>query len=42
MMFGILIGTYSSVYVALPVILLWGVRRNDEAEPKGKPVTARP
>ena len=42
MMFGILIGTYSSVYVALPVILLWGVRRNDEPEPKGKPVTARP
>ena len=42
MMFGILIGTYSSIYVALPVILLWGVRRNDEPEPKGKPVTARP
>jgi preprotein translocase subunit SecF len=32
MAFGILIGTYSSIYVALPVILLWGVRR-DEDEP---------
>ena len=30
MCFGILIGTYSSIYVALPVILLWGARRNDE------------
>ena len=30
MAFGILIGTYSSIYVALPVILLWGVRRDDD------------
>jgi len=42
MMFGILIGTYSSVYVALPVILLWGVRRGDDAEPTGKAKLARP
>ncbi|EGF90320.1 protein-export membrane protein SecD [Asticcacaulis biprosthecium C19] len=28
MIFGIFIGTYSSVYVAAPVILLWGVNRN--------------
>lgn len=34
LMFGIIIGTYSSIYVAAPVILLWGVKRNDEpAEP---------
>jgi len=34
MAFGILVGTYSSIYVALPVILLWGVRRDDDqAEP---------
>ena len=26
MVFGILIGTYSSIYVALPVLLLWGVQ----------------
>lgn len=31
MCFGIVIGTYSSIYVALPVILLWGVNRGDEA-----------
>jgi preprotein translocase subunit SecF len=30
MAFGIMIGTYSSIYVALPVILVWGVRRDDE------------
>jgi preprotein translocase subunit SecF len=34
MAFGILVGTYSSIYVALPVILLWGVKRDeDEAAP---------
>ncbi len=30
MIFGIILGTYSSVYVAAPVILLWGVKRGDE------------
>jgi preprotein translocase subunit SecF len=30
MIFGIIIGTYSSVYIALPMILIWGVKRNDE------------
>ena len=30
MVFGIVIGTYSSIYVALPIILLWGVKRGDE------------
>ena len=28
MIFGIIVGTYSSIYVASPVILLWGVNRN--------------
>lgn len=38
MVFGIVIGTYSSVYVALPIILLWGVKRGDEpAEPLRPP-----
>ena len=32
MAFGILVGTYSSVYVALPLILLWGVNRGDNVE----------
>lgn len=34
MIFGVVIGTYSSIYVAAPIILLWGVKRgDDEAEP---------
>lgn len=32
MMFGIALGTYSSIYVAAPVILLWGVKRGQVAE----------
>jgi len=43
MLFGIIVGTYSSLYVAAPVILLWGVKRGggkaDEA--RGAPQTAR-
>ncbi|WP_293902838.1 protein translocase subunit SecF [Phenylobacterium sp.] len=42
MVFGIFIGTYSSVYVALPIILLWGVKRNDEAAVALKPANSRP
>ena len=43
MVFGIIIGTYSSVYVALPVILLWGVKRGEEeAEPLKQPKAQRP
>jgi preprotein translocase subunit SecF len=30
MVFGIIVGTYSSIYVALPIILVWGVKRSDE------------
>ncbi len=41
MAFGIVIGTYSSIYVALPVILLWGVKRNDEPEPALKAAAVR-
>jgi preprotein translocase subunit SecF len=41
MVFGIFIGTYSSVYVALPIILLWGVRRNDDPAVPLKPANAR-
>ncbi|WP_374569947.1 protein translocase subunit SecF [Phenylobacterium sp.] len=40
MMFGIALGTYSSIYVAAPIILLWGVKRGEEAEPI-KPIAAR-
>jgi preprotein translocase SecF subunit len=43
MLFGIAIGTYSSIYIAAPVIMLWGVKRGGEdevAEPL-KPQTVR-
>jgi preprotein translocase subunit SecF len=43
MLFGIVIGTYSSIYIAAPVIMLWGVKRGGEdetAEPL-KPATVR-
>lgn len=42
MVFGIIVGTYSSIYVALPVILLWGVDRGDEEAKPLKPLNARP
>jgi preprotein translocase subunit SecF len=40
MVFGIVIGTYSSIYVALPIILVWGAQRGDD-EP-AKPLPVRP
>jgi len=42
MVFGVIIGTYSSVYVALPIILLWGVKRNDDPAEPLKPASVRP
>ncbi len=30
LIFGIVFGTYSSIYVGAPIILLWGVKRGDE------------
>jgi preprotein translocase SecF subunit len=43
MLFGICIGTYSSIYIAAPVILLWGVKRGEEeAELIKPPDGARP
>jgi preprotein translocase subunit SecF len=43
MLFGIAIGTYSSIYIAAPVILLWGVKRGgvEEAAEPLKPQTVR-
>ena len=32
LMFGIVVGTYSSIYVGAPIILLWGVKRGEIAE----------
>ena len=44
MVFGILIGTYSSIYVALPVLLIWGVKRGEDEAPAktGRAQPARP
>ena len=42
MIFGIIIGTYSSIYVAAPVILLWGVKRGEEEAEPIRPAGARP
>jgi preprotein translocase subunit SecF len=44
MVFGILIGTYSSIYVALPVLLIWGVKRGEDEAPArtGKAQPSRP
>lgn len=33
MAFGIVVGTYSSIYIALPVVLLWGSRQKVDAPP---------
>jgi preprotein translocase subunit SecF len=41
MLFGIVIGTYSSIYIAAPVILLWGVKRSDEEAEPLQPAKAR-
>jgi preprotein translocase SecF subunit len=42
MLFGLLIGTYSSIYIAAPVILLWGGKRSREDEADGlKPAAAK-
>lgn len=40
LMFGIIVGTYSSIYVGAPIILLWGVKRGGERKDKDdlKPV----
>lgn len=43
LMFGIVVGTYSSVYVAAPVLLVWGVKRGEEtAEPVKMGAASRP
>ena len=38
MIFGVIIGTYSSIYIAAPLILLWGAKRGDEAEEDASPI----
>ncbi|WP_372706502.1 protein translocase subunit SecF [Brevundimonas sp.] len=38
LMFGIVVGTYSSIYVGAPIILLWGVKRGDRNPDDIKPI----
>ena len=38
LMFGIIVGTYSSIYVGAPIILLWGVRRGNRDKEDLKPI----
>ena len=45
LMFGIVIGTYSSIYVGAPIILLWGVKRGalvEDAKPVKLCMASRP
>lgn len=43
LMFGVVIGTYSSIYIAAPVLLVWGVKRGEEtAEPVKMGAASRP
>ncbi|HYD26108.1 protein translocase subunit SecF [Brevundimonas sp.] len=38
LMAGIIIGTYSSIYVGAPIILLWGVKRGERKDDDAKPI----
>ncbi|WP_312783468.1 protein translocase subunit SecF [Brevundimonas sp.] len=38
LMVGIVIGTYSSIYVGAPIILLWGVKRGGSVDEDAKPI----
>ena len=40
LMFGLCVGTYSSIYIGAPLLLFW--KRKEEAEPAAKPATGRP
>lgn len=45
LMFGIIVGTYSSIFVGMPIILLWGVKRGqltEEAKPVKLGMASRP
>ncbi|HRO33461.1 MAG TPA: protein translocase subunit SecF [Brevundimonas sp.] len=38
LMMGIIIGTYSSIYVGAPIIMLWGVKRGGSVDEEAKPI----
>jgi preprotein translocase subunit SecF len=41
MIFGIIVGTYSSIFVAAPVLLLLGVKRGEVEKPAEGPSAAQ-
>jgi preprotein translocase subunit SecF/SecD/SecF fusion protein len=41
LLFGIVVGTYSSIYIASPIVLLWGVKRGGEDD-AAKPIDWTP
>ena len=41
LLFGIVVGTYSSIYIASPIVLLWGIKRGEDDE-KAKPIDWTP
>jgi preprotein translocase SecF subunit len=41
LLFGIVVGTYSSIYIASPIVLLWGIKRGED-EDKAKPIDWTP
>jgi preprotein translocase subunit SecF len=42
MLFGVFIGTYSSIYVAAPVLILWPLKRGAEKAAARTEADARP
>ncbi len=34
LLFGIVVGTYSSIYIASPIVLLWGIKRGEDDDAK--------
>lgn len=41
LMFGLVFGTYSSIYVGAPILMFWK-RKSEDPEPAGKPAVERP
>jgi preprotein translocase subunit SecF len=41
LLFGIVVGTYSSIYIASPIVLLWGIKRGEDDD-KAKPIDWTP
>jgi preprotein translocase subunit SecF len=42
MIWGVIVGTYSSIFIASPVLILLGTVREQQSAVKAQPETARP